>query len=44
VDGVIAFLCKEHDFSRERVEKALNRVREALKRAKKKVVSLMEFF
>ena len=44
VEGVVAFLCEEHDFSKERVEKALNRVREALKRAKKKAVSLMEFF
>ena len=44
VKGVIAFLCDEHDFSKERVEKALNRVQEALKRARKKAVSLMEFF
>ena len=43
-EGVVAFLCDEHDFSRERVEKALNRVKEALRRARKKAVSLMEFF
>ena len=44
VDGVIAFLCEERDFSEARVRKALDRVLEALKKAKKKAVKLTEFF
>ena len=43
-EGVVDFLCGEHDFSEDRVRKALGRVREALRKAKKKAVSLMEFF
>ncbi|AIY90362.1 flap endonuclease-1 [Geoglobus acetivorans] len=30
VDGVIEFLCEEHDFSRDRVEKAVEKIRENL--------------
>jgi len=43
-EGVKAFLCDERDFSEERVEKALRRAREGLRRARKKVVRLTEFF
>jgi flap endonuclease-1 len=35
-DGVLSFLCDEHSFSRERVEKMLNRMEDALKKAEKK--------
>jgi flap endonuclease-1 len=34
--GVLSFLCDEHSFSRERVEKMLNRMEDALKKAEKK--------
>jgi len=44
VEGVVDFLCGERDFSEERVRKALNRVLEALKKAKKKAVKLTDFF
>jgi len=44
VDGVIDFLCGERDFSEARVKKALDRVLEALRKAKKKAVKLTEFF
>jgi len=46
VEGVVAFLCDERDFSEERVRKAINRVLEAKKKAEKKgkVPSLMEYF
>ena len=44
VDGVVGFLCEERDFSEARVRKALDRVLEALRKAKKKAVKLTEFF
>ena len=31
MEGVVSFLCGERDFSRERVEKALERMEKALK-------------
>jgi len=43
-EGVKEFLCKERQFSEERVEKALKRAREGLKKAKKKVMRLTDFF
>ena len=33
-EGVKRMLCDEHDFSEERVDKALNELRDALKKAK----------
>ena len=44
VEGVVAFLCGERDFSEARVRKALDRVLEALKKARKKAIKLTEFF
>ncbi len=44
MEGVVDFLCGERDFSEERVRKALNRVLEALKKARKKAVKLTDFF
>ena len=44
VEGVVDFLCGEHDFSEDRVRKALNRVLEGLRRAKKKALKLTDFF
>jgi len=35
-DGIISFLCEEHDFSRERVEKSLSRLELTLKNAEGK--------
>ena len=43
-EGIKDFLCEKRDFSEERVGKALRRVKEALKKAKKRVVKLTEFF
>ena len=36
-DGVLSFLCDEHDFSKERVGKMLNRMTDALEKAEKKI-------
>ena len=37
IDGVVNFLCRERDFSEERVRKALKRMTDGLKEAKSKV-------
>jgi len=37
VEGVVNFLCREHDFSEERVRKAMEKITESLKKAKGKV-------
>ncbi len=37
IDGVVDFLCRERDFSEERVRKALKRMTEGIKEAKSKV-------
>jgi flap endonuclease-1 len=37
IDGVVNFLCRERDFSEERVRRALKRMTEGLKEAKSKV-------
>jgi flap endonuclease-1 len=37
IEGVVDFLCRERDFSEERVRKALNKMTEGLKKAKGKV-------
>jgi len=44
VEGVVGFLCEERDFSEDRVRKALRRAQEGLRKARKKVVRLTEFF
>ena len=43
IDGVVDFLCRERDFSEERVRKALNKMAEGLRKAKGKV-TLETFF
>mgnify|MGYP000359585955 CR=1 FL=1 len=44
VEGVVDFLCGERDFSEDRVRKALDRVLEALRKARRKTVKLTDFF
>ena len=44
VDGIKEFLCEERGFSEDRVTRALDRVLEALRKARKKAVKLTEFF
>lgn len=43
-EAIVEFLCEERGFSEDRVRKAINRVLEARRKAKKKIVKLTEFF